>query len=197
MDEKGPDLRRRNLLKGAAALGALTALGVTVAGAQEATQESKIPTADRIDRLTTAAALAAKDAKDKGESILNDLRKRIFGGQDPAAGKTTFAQEERHLLTGLQKNVQEAYESFISQSDAYFGVMLTAIRAQDAHQAVVDQVEEERKAREKSGSTPVAIPASLTELSLTDNARANAERMREIALTLARANDALLDSAKK
>jgi hypothetical protein len=180
MREDVPNPDRRAFLKRSGELvvgAALVGAGITGAEAQEAaleTQESKIPTAERIVEMTreTISKIKEKGGGRLEQGDINALRTRIFGDQDPAVAIRDSADADR------------AYQIFESRMDTYVESEWRAMKLTDTKHDLAHRIEE-AKSKEK---IDVVVPAALTEPA-EDSGLRNAEIIRGLALVLARAND--------
>jgi hypothetical protein len=200
-------MERRGFLKraGVFAAGAMLAkAGIAGAEAQETkleTQESKIPMAEEIAAMTRDTILSLKKEHKtlwERDSTTDELRKRIFGNQDLTAGIRAYSNletgapaqghiEKLAAIEESRKEVLRAHGEFLSRSNDYFEATEKAIRAGEAEKEYESEVERLRSLAPEGLKIPDAnIPV------MEDKALANAELMRGLALTLARANDKLL-----
>mgnify|MGYP001563516740 FL=1 len=128
MNESAPDMGKRRFLQGAAAgLGALALSGIPkIVGAQERaseakpeTQESKIPSAQEIEKITrdTLTPIIAKEAlgrkSEKKSGPLNEaiaeslargetLNRKFLGNQDIRAGHKAYVDDIAPFLTQMR-----------------------------------------------------------------------------------------------
>lgn len=169
-------------------------------GAQTAkldTQEGKILSAAEIADLTREIILSKLKAKKEGEpiivwsAIIAELQKKIFGGQDFSAGVKGITDEKSYITTPLESEARRAYHDFTNRFEAYFDATTAAIRARMISEEFASAVENAKS----KGVPTLDVPKSLVEFQ-EDNGLRNAEYIRSLALTLARANDKLLGTRR-
>jgi hypothetical protein len=178
------DINRRQFLRGAAALGGL-AVTVVPSGlienaeAQEAKQEaayekqeSKVPSSAEMDEVVRTALREKKN-------VVEFVESGVFGGGG--------------VLAGI-----EAFE-FVGGIDDMLGRFIERGRASKQDTSSLEQLRDKARAlRNVAGEAHIEFlhqiteyVVALVELQKTDT-MSNAERLRAQALTLARANDALV-----